>query len=482
MEFGFYRAATPYDACDRPTRWRPTGLHACVHGAVTLSAPIPLDERCDAALQLVLAAIAEGHSLVALTGPEGAGKTRVLDRVAAELEQAGVRVVRVDGMPMPGTRLALRDLLAQISPAPAAEGPPPGIDELLDMLTGIAPPGGDGPGGSVVTVDNAQNLQADAVEFFRLAAVLGHGQPYRGRVVFAGRPDFWDIFHDDGPGKRGRLVRARIALDGLEEIPAVAAPPPPWLPPVVPAMLQPVRRGGGGVARRVVLAGALVMGTAGIPVTWQFPSGWDRPREAASVALPLAATATEPAAPDVPPALAALDMAGTPVDRAGLPPEEVPELAVAAPEAAVAEVTVEPPAPVAAAPDIQDGAAQVEMVPVDQSDWPGLVDLPPPAVLEPGAIEVVVAAPANPRPVPSTAEPGMTEMLVKRGDQLLAVGDISGARLSYGRAAAGGSAAAATAMARTYDPEALMAMGGRGIVGDAATAARWYRRAQELER
>ena len=60
------------------------------------------------------------------------------------------------------------------------------------------------------------------------------------------------------------------------------------------------------------------------------------------------------------------------------------------------------------------------------------------------------------------------------------IGDISGARLMYGRAEESGHAAAAIALARTYDPEVLVAMGVHGITGDAAAAAHWYSRARDL--
>jgi TPR repeat protein len=74
----------------------------------------------------------------------------------------------------------------------------------------------------------------------------------------------------------------------------------------------------------------------------------------------------------------------------------------------------------------------------------------------------------------------LAQSLMRRGDALMRSGDISAARLMYGRAVETRRAAAATAMARTYDPEVLAAMGVRGITGDREAAARWYRRAREL--
>jgi TPR repeat protein len=74
----------------------------------------------------------------------------------------------------------------------------------------------------------------------------------------------------------------------------------------------------------------------------------------------------------------------------------------------------------------------------------------------------------------------MVTAMLRRGEALLATGDISGARRFFERAAASGSAPAARAMAETFDPEILVARGARGLQPDAAAALQWYRRAAEL--
>jgi TPR repeat protein len=51
------------------------------------------------------------------------------------------------------------------------------------------------------------------------------------------------------------------------------------------------------------------------------------------------------------------------------------------------------------------------------------------------------------------------------------------ARLVYERAAAGGDRAAATGVAKTYDPTFLTLVGVRGLRADPARAALWYGRA-----
>ncbi len=75
--------------------------------------------------------------------------------------------------------------------------------------------------------------------------------------------------------------------------------------------------------------------------------------------------------------------------------------------------------------------------------------------------------------------PAMLLALIQRGDAMLALGDLSAARLLYERAAAGGDGHAATAAGKTYDPAFLARFGGV-IPGDPAMAAGWYRRAIAL--
>jgi TPR repeat protein len=72
------------------------------------------------------------------------------------------------------------------------------------------------------------------------------------------------------------------------------------------------------------------------------------------------------------------------------------------------------------------------------------------------------------------------DLLVRRGDGMLAAGDISGARLFYRRAAEGGSAVAARALGKTFDPAFLSATGAVGIRPDPDAALTWYRRAAAL--
>ena len=68
------------------------------------------------------------------------------------------------------------------------------------------------------------------------------------------------------------------------------------------------------------------------------------------------------------------------------------------------------------------------------------------------------------------------EMLMRRGQEMLGLGDLSAARLLFGRAAEAGSMEAMLAMGRSYDPVVLAVT--HSLAGaDPAEAGRWYGRA-----
>jgi hypothetical protein len=93
----------------------------------------------------------------------------------------------------------------------------------------------------------------------------------------------------------------------------------------------------------------------------------------------------------------------------------------------------------------------------------------PPAAAPPSATVGEIAAPAL-----------TNSSLVERGDALFGAGDIFSARLYYERAAEAGDAQAALRLGETHDPAFLARIRFVGALGNGATAAFWYKRAQEL--
>jgi hypothetical protein len=96
---------------------------------------------------------------------------------------------------------------------------------------------------------------------------------------------------------------------------------------------------------------------------------------------------------------------------------------------------------------------------------------------------------------PAPAAPAVTELMataapihrldpdeiassLRRGDALIASGDLAAARLVLRRAAEAGDARAAMTLAGTYDPAILEKLGVHGVVPDVAMARDWYEKAK----
>jgi type II secretory pathway predicted ATPase ExeA len=172
-------------------------------------------------------------------------------------------------------------------------------------------------------------------------------------------------------------------------------------------------------------------------------------------------------------------------------------------QAATAEQNLSPPA-AAAQPGVVagQGADRLEQrvgqaAPNPSFSSQAVISAPPPANPgpEPAGITSTMANPTtttavNPAataqptklapPPRRSLSPEMLADLLKRGDAMLAIGDISGARLYYMRAAEAGSPRAATQAGKTYDPMFLAHIGIAGMTTDTSAAAAWYRKAVAL--
>ena len=88
------------------------------------------------------------------------------------------------------------------------------------------------------------------------------------------------------------------------------------------------------------------------------------------------------------------------------------------------------------------------------------------------------AASPEPRPSPSLSRDEAAALL-KRGQDLIAAGDIATARLILAHVAEAGVAEASLAMAGTYDGAVLANVRVVGVRPDPAKARAWYERAAE---
>ena len=166
----------------------------------------------------------------------------------------------------------------------------------------------------------------------------------------------------------------------------------------------------------------------------------DDTRTAPQAASPETARPEPPAvAPAPPPALATEPGPTQPIAPAVVAPTPIAPLPAAPPPTAVLPAVP----PVAAAPPV----AQPQSA-------------PPPAPTPPGT---------------ASLSPSAIASLLKRGNDMLASGDILSARLYFERAGAAGSEEGAMAAGRTYDPEYLATIDAPGLQANLKRAIDWYR-------
>jgi general secretion pathway protein A len=148
-----------------------------------------------------------------------------------------------------------------------------------------------------------------------------------------------------------------------------------------------------------------------------------------------------------------------------------------APPSADVEAATDTAAPSNAAPNERGQAAAVSAAGQASEEEPTKSAGPP---LETRPVESSAAAAVLSAPAAQQMVPELIDALVKRGDELMRIGDISGARLAYEHAASADSAKAMSGLGMTYDPNFLGRVNARGIQPDAARAAEWYRKAAGL--
>jgi TPR repeat protein len=83
-------------------------------------------------------------------------------------------------------------------------------------------------------------------------------------------------------------------------------------------------------------------------------------------------------------------------------------------------------------------------------------------------------------PVMQSLDSGEIASMLKRGNDLLKIGNVASARLVLHRAANAGNAQAAMTLGMTYDPRVLAELGVLGSVPDASQARAWYQKAADL--
>jgi hypothetical protein len=228
------------------------------------------------------------------------------------------------------------------------------------------------------------------------------------------------------PGAPGAFRAPAVAVPGLLAGGAAATSDP--VPAAMPKGPPPCRRGTAVAA--LTVAGLLVLGATGFVVA----RGTDLLHLAARTA------ATGQSRVD--------DASETPA-RAALPPVLIPVAGNGGAALAAPLPTIAPSRPRHSTPRRRDAAS------------------PPPAETMPAV-------------TPTPQERSAGKRLREAGDLRITEGDIASARLFYERAANAGDARAALDLGHSFNPAFLERLGVLGMRGDAAAAARWYRRARLL--
>ncbi len=201
-------------------------------------------------------------------------------------------------------------------------------------------------------------------------------------------------------------------------------------------------------------------------------TGLSPPRSPSEPIKPAATAATAP--PPEPAKLVATES----VKTAPTAPMPVPE--PAKPEPPAPALSLSPAAP---PPALPTGPASPAPEPGTPAQVAGLGPVPAPS----SAAAAVLARAPEPLPQPAAPPPRQPTLAAAEADGYLAKaeealrgGDLSVARLFFGRVAEGGDPRGATGMARSYDQEVLKKLPVFGLKPDRAEAERWYARAREM--
>jgi hypothetical protein len=205
--------------------------------------------------------------------------------------------------------------------------------------------------------------------------------------------------------------------------------------------------------------------------------------------------------PDVPPPVPSPPPTASPLPR--LPTREIAPRELHTPDESIVETarpielheTVKaaapravekPQRPTGEAPPSQSAAAVAQpSPPLSSAALPAASTPPPPADRRNDQAQQGQFAEHTPPTAPASEAPAapvsdLVVALIRRGDELLQLRDIAGARLLYERAALSGNAHAAMLAGKTYDPLYFAEIGISGIAPDRAKAMEWYGAATAL--
>lgn len=404
------------------------------------------------AARTIVQAICQGRPVTGVIADAGTTTGCVIDAALADLAARGTRIIRLRRTTVSCLGVASSMDRVKVGGMNGKGTVPERSRQVAECLQLIERPV-PGETRRVLVLEEAEGVDPDLLGSLACMPTLDDpGLPLQ--LLCVGEAGYWD---DLSACRQGALEPRIGSPIILPRAPEAGRPPPPGR--VAPAMefLASSPRATRRRRRvpRVLLAGLAALGCGGL-----LAAG------AANQAVVLAFIQAHPPGlrdgPATPPTPAgeAGDVARTPPTRAGHP--VVPDAQADARAPTTTAGTIEPAASSATlAAGTPAGAAPMAPRPTPSPN-PG-----PPAPR------------GGPAPDPA-AMSRLAGTALGRGDAMLAAHDVSAARLYYELAADAGSADAALALGRTYDPTSLIRSAAVSAQPDKTLAARWYRRAAIL--
>lgn len=453
-----------------------------VEPGASVEDPQPLRRSQRACYEAFSLALKEGNVFAAMTGPAGGGKSLVMEAVLADRLDRSIRCIRINGPDRVPASLA-----AQIEKVAEVEA---GRPENLERHT-------------VFAIDDAHTSSDELLSCLVRLAMLrdaGHRVP---QVLLVGRPELWARLAAPEFEPLVRRIAVRTVLPEAEQ------DTDPWasveqdvMRTLSNARSLPAEMWGAGPR-----AGERHARPGPAPAYAEAAHTGARPIDETNVSPPDRFALF----PDAPlsgrkgkkrlrwrplllvPALGLVVavVAFVAVDDLGDlltgqrpilqtewgPRYHLPVLSPAAPtpDTSVDAAALQPAPPPRVPP-------QPDPAPIDAAPeaLPAIVQTPAPVIAPPPPVAVAVeprntpaAAPVAPVAATAPLSASILALLLRRGDEQAAIGDISAARLLYQRAAEDGSAIAALHLAQTYDP-AFLSAADIGTLSDQAAARDWY--------
>ncbi len=399
-------------------------------------------------------------AVIALTGAAGVGKTTLANAVIAEQGPAAGPVRRVSGASPEAADIveAWRGLKRAAS-TPEAVPLPAGIS-AVDAARGAQ--------FGILVIDDAHDLAPAALQ--RLSAALasepaGQRRPH---LLLIARPDLWSKL----AGPTFAALRDSITVR------AVLFPMPyAEAERYVEHLFALTGASARAVMAEDVLHGLIVGAQGNLR---QINAGLGRALAAVRGQRPAPAASPAPPAsplpasllPEPPPRRSRLLAAASVLAAIGL---AVAAMILLEPGRTWMDVRPDPPEPPRA-----DSATLPTIVPPPTAAEPSrLASTPRPAPLTAALPSAALGRPPQASPPSQSLPDDVVAMLLKRGDAMLELRDVSAARRLYERAARAGSARGALALGGTYDP-ALRADATWDLEPDPGIAAVWYQFAATL--